>query len=62
MSNKETTARIEINKLLEAADLRFFAGGKPAEGDDASALLPVNMKFESFMPALLDKIFRGGFR
>jgi type I restriction enzyme R subunit len=31
MANKEATARIKINKLLEAADWRFFADGtKPA--------------------------------
>jgi type I restriction enzyme R subunit len=27
MENKEATARIKINKLLEAADWRFFAKG-----------------------------------
>ena len=27
MSNKEATARIKINKLLEAAGWRFFADG-----------------------------------
>ena len=31
MANKEVTARIKINKLLEAAGWRFFADGtKPA--------------------------------
>ena len=31
MSDKEATARIKINKLLEAASWRFFpAGGAPA--------------------------------
>ena len=31
MADKEATARIKINKLLEAADWRFFAeGGAPA--------------------------------
>jgi len=33
MENKEATARIKINKLLEAAGWRFFQ-----EGDLASAL------------------------
>ncbi len=28
MSNKEATARIKINKLLEAAGWRFFPAGK----------------------------------
>jgi len=27
MSDKETTARVKINKLLEAAGWRFFAEG-----------------------------------
>ncbi len=30
MANKEATARIKINKLLEAAGWRFFAEGKRA--------------------------------
>lgn len=37
MSNKEATARIKLNKLLEAADWRFFA-----EGD-----APANIRLES---------------
>jgi type I restriction enzyme R subunit len=36
MSNKEATARIKINKLLEAAGWRFFANGK----------LPANIQLE----------------
>jgi type I restriction enzyme R subunit len=36
MSNKEATARIKINKLLEAAGWRFFADGK----------LPANIQLE----------------
>ena len=36
MSDKEATARIKINKLLEAAGWRFFADGK----------LPANIQLE----------------
>jgi len=36
MANKEATARIKINKLLEAAGWRFFADGN----------LPANIQLE----------------
>ena len=36
MANKEATARIKINKLLEAAGWRFFAEGN----------LPANIQLE----------------
>ena len=52
MSNKEATARIKINKLLEAAGWRFFAEGDlPANNRELIA------RFEKKIQATLARVW-----
>ena len=49
MSDKEATARIKINKLLEAAGWRFFAeGSAPAKPDEAEAIPAIKNFFKAY--------------
>ena len=57
MSNKEATARIKINKLLETAGWRFFAeGSAPANNRELIA------RFEKKIQATLSRVGGEGFQ
>jgi type I restriction enzyme R subunit len=65
MANKEATARIKINKLLEAADWRFFADGtkpanirlEPSVTIKSSDLEALGKNFEKKIQATLARIW-----